>query len=129
VDQFRSREFLGLSTGGNFSKPPAFIYLGNIRDPARLEIWPFRVRLDWQSCRDLHPENFPSQPGGFCVKELQMKWEYQVALLNRDDIGTLRDFTEFLSNWLNERGQDGWELTAVSSHSRGEMVYLKRHIS
>jgi hypothetical protein len=58
-----------------------------------------------------------------------MKWEYQVALLNRDDIGTLRDFTEFLSNWLNERGQDGWELTAVSSHSRGEMVYLKRHIS
>jgi hypothetical protein len=46
----------GQTTGGNFSKPPAFIYLGNIRDPARLEIWPFRVRLDWQSCHDLHPE-------------------------------------------------------------------------
>jgi hypothetical protein len=57
------------------------------------------------------------------------KWEYLISRIDLPTLGHGR--LENITGWLNDRGQDGWELVNVSAEAIGKelleyTVFLKR---
>ena len=49
-----------------------------------------------------------------------MAWEYKIAALEKQDIrgDWMEGMDAHLSVWLNEQGQDGWELAVIGGNWR-----------
>ncbi|MFI5366825.1 MAG: hypothetical protein ACHQ4J_14515, partial [Candidatus Binatia bacterium] len=60
--------------------------------------------------------------------EKMTKWEYEIANFTASTIDNER-FLITARNWLNDRGQDGWEAVSVTFEAQQTRVVFKRPIS